>query len=67
MKTEISGAGAARFGLMLTAARNGDLVVAAEMLLSITETDLDGIKRRLAEFGIDPKDLVATVLPGTVI
>lgn len=64
MITEISSAGAARFGLMLEAARKGDLIQAAEMLLSISNTDLAGINARLAAYGIDPRNLIDTVMPG---
>lgn len=65
--TEISPAAAARFGLMLQAARRNDLPMAAEMLLSIPTADLEGIKARFAEFGLSPRDLMNTVIPGVVI
>lgn len=61
---EISPAAAARFGLMLDAARKGDLVQAAEMLLSISEADLAGINARLAAYGINPRNLIDTAMPG---
>lgn len=63
MTAEISPAGAARFGLMLEAVKRGDLTQAAEMLVSISEHDIDAIKARLAEFGIDVRDIVATLNP----
>lgn len=64
MNADIDPAAAARFGLMLEAARRGDLVRAAEMLLSIGEADLRGINARLAAHGINPRDLIDTVMPG---
>lgn len=60
---EISAAGAARFGLMLEAVRRGDLAQAAEMLLSLSSSDVRAIKARLAEFGLNAQDLVATLTP----
>lgn len=66
MTTVITAAGAARFGLMLEAAKRGDLTQAAEMLVSISDHDIAAIKARLAEFGLDARDLVATLNPGAV-
>lgn len=63
MSPEISGHGAARFGLMLEAVKRGDIAQAAEMLVSISHDDLDAIKARLAEFGIDVRDIVNTLSP----
>lgn len=56
---EISLAAAARFGLLLGAARRGERALAAELLLSIPEGDLVAIEVRLARFGIDPATLLA--------
>lgn len=66
MTAEITTAGAARFGLMLGAVRDNDLALAAEMLLSIPADDIDGIKARLAEFGLEARDLVRTLNPEAV-
>lgn len=63
MNATITAAGAARFGLLLEAAKRGDLAQAAEMLVSISDHDIDAIKVRLAEFGLDARDLVATLNP----
>ncbi len=63
MNAAITAAGAARFGLMLEATKRGDLSQAAEMLVSISDHDIAAIRVRLAEFGIDARDLVATLNP----
>lgn len=63
MPTDISPAGAARFGLMLEAIKRGDLAQAAEMLVSLSSRDIDAIKARLAEFGLNAHDLVSMLSP----
>lgn len=65
--TEISRAAAARFGLMLDARRKNDVPTVIEMLLSIPADDINGIKERLAMFGIEPQHLMNTLIPGVVI
>jgi len=61
--SQISAAGAARFGLLLEAVKRGDLAQVAEMLVSISHNDIEAIKARLAEFGLNAHDLVATLSP----
>lgn len=63
MPVDITAVGAARFGLMLEAVKRADLAQAAEMLVSISSTDIEAIKARLAEFGLNTHDLVATLSP----
>lgn len=65
--TEISKASAARFALMLDARRKNDVPTVIEMLLSIPADDMDGIRERLAAFGIEPENLMNTLIPGVVI
>lgn len=65
--TEISKASAARFALMLDARRKNDVPTVIEMLLSIPADDMDGIRERLAAFGIEPQHLMNTLIPGVVI
>ncbi len=56
---DIAGESATRFGILLEAARRGNRVLAAEMLLSIPTADLEAIEDRLERFGIDLGSLTA--------
>lgn len=58
---EISGAAVARFGLLLTAVKSGDVAQAAEMALSIPAPDRAAINETLAEYGMDLRALLATL------
>lgn len=58
MIPDVDGAAAARFGLLLAAARRGDRLLAAEMLLSIPAADLEAIQARLRFFGVDISSLL---------
>lgn len=55
---EVDAEAAARFGLMLEAARRGNTALVAEMLMSIPANDLAAIDERLALFNLDLRSLL---------